>query len=198
MITILAILCLCVAVQAQTREQEICRQENETCRRNERRLGVQNDVSTTFNNHCRRQSGIRNWRNVSRCELSLATCRCKYLIWNNYISYKNIIFYYQTTIDLTVTLERCAVINCKNVRNSIDGGVTARPPTSRRTTRRILTPDDLELLVGPQLPVVLQLLDLLVELHVVVLQQLELLEELHVVVRQLLELRLVDLLKNNS
>lgn len=137
MITILAILCLCVAVQAQTREQEICRQENETCRRNERRLGVQNDVSTTFNNHCRRQSGNRNWRNVSRCELSLATCRCKYLIWNNYISYKNIIFYYQTTIDLTVTLERCDVINCKNVRNSIDGGVTARPPTSRRTTRRI-------------------------------------------------------------
>lgn len=61
-----------------------------------------------------------------------------------------------------------------------------------------LTPDDLELLVGPQLLVVLQLLDLLVELHVVVLQQLELLEELHVVVRQLLELRLVDLLKNNS
>nr|AAA65111.1 L71-3 [Drosophila melanogaster] len=108
---IFAILCLCMAVQAQTREQEICRQENETCRRNERRLGVQNDVSTTFNNHCRRQSGIRNWRNVSRCELSLATCR--------------------------LTLERCAVINCKNVRNSIDGGVTARPPTSRRTTRRI-------------------------------------------------------------
>ncbi|EDW41610.1 salivary glue protein Sgs-3 [Drosophila sechellia] len=105
-----AILCLCVAVQAQNREQEICRKENETCRRNERRLGVQNDVSNTFNNHCSRQPGIRNWRNVSRCELSLATCR--------------------------LTLERCAVINCRNVRNSIDGG-SGRPPTSRTTTPRI-------------------------------------------------------------
>ncbi|XP_043649722.1 salivary glue protein Sgs-3 [Drosophila teissieri] len=102
----LAVICLCAAVQAQS---DICRKENETCRRNERRLGVQNEVSTIFNNQCRRQPGVRNWRNVSRCELSLATCR--------------------------LTIERCAAINCENVRTSIDGGVTGRPPTPRTTPR---------------------------------------------------------------
>ncbi|XP_041564142.1 salivary glue protein Sgs-3 [Drosophila elegans] len=115
---IFAIVCLCVAVQAQTtvrpRDREICQTENAKCLRNERRLGRESDISNIFNNHCR--GADRSWRNITRCELSLATCR--------------------------LTLENCSLINCQNVKRTLGGGgVTGRPPTSpRTTTRRTPTP----------------------------------------------------------
>ncbi|XP_017086218.1 uncharacterized protein LOC108118171 [Drosophila eugracilis] len=109
-----AFVCLFVAIQAQTprpADREICRIENEKCKRNERRLGRDNDISNIFNEHCRR-SGITNWRSVSRCELSLATCR--------------------------LTLERCSTISCENVRRSLSAG---GPPTPRTTTPTPAIPD---------------------------------------------------------
>ncbi|KAI8036656.1 hypothetical protein M5D96_010457 [Drosophila gunungcola] len=116
---IFAIVCLCVAVQAQStvrpRDPEICQTENAKCLRNERRLGRESDISNIFNNHCR--GADRSWRNISRCELSMATCR--------------------------LTLENCSLINCHNVKRTLGGGgVTGRPPTpsSRTTTRRTPTP----------------------------------------------------------
>ncbi|XP_017053030.1 salivary glue protein Sgs-3 [Drosophila ficusphila] len=120
---IIAIACLCVAVQAQTvrpGDRDICQDQNRRCLENERRLGRDNDVSNAFNNHCRNTVG--NWRNVSRCELSNAVCK--------------------------LTLERCATVTCANVRGAIGGrtppgGPTTRipdPAGPRTTTRRNPTP----------------------------------------------------------
>ncbi|KAH8360843.1 hypothetical protein KR084_008664, partial [Drosophila pseudotakahashii] len=109
---VLAFACLCVAVEAQTpRPSNICGTENTKCRQNERRLGRNSDVSNIFNNHCRQAPGNSNWRNVTRCELALASCR--------------------------LTVERCAAINCANVRRSLGGGGPGGPPTPRTTTPRI-------------------------------------------------------------
>ncbi|XP_044317576.1 uncharacterized protein LOC123038080 [Drosophila rhopaloa] len=122
---IFAIACLCVAVQAQTgrpRDREICANENSRCERNQRRLGRDNDVSNVFNNHCRQSN--RGWRNISHCELTLATCR--------------------------LTLENCSIINCANVRRSLAGGTTGRPtPSSRTTTPRIPSPQTTRRGPGP-------------------------------------------------
>uniref|UniRef100_A0A6P4E0C1 Uncharacterized protein LOC108039009 n=1 Tax=Drosophila rhopaloa TaxID=1041015 RepID=A0A6P4E0C1_DRORH len=92
-ILFIAFICLCVAVQAQDRE--ICRRIRERCDSRAERNGRTNDVSDIFNENCRRLD--RRWRNISRCELTWATCQ--------------------------LTLERCETLSCDNVRRVL----TRRP-----------------------------------------------------------------------
>ncbi|KAH8339334.1 hypothetical protein KR074_012315, partial [Drosophila pseudoananassae] len=86
-----AILCLLAAAMAQENAREVCRRVNERCLRSAGNHGPNNDISNIFNEWCRRQN--RNWRNISRCELTRATCR--------------------------LTLERCRSLSCENVRDAL-------------------------------------------------------------------------------
>ncbi|EDV40167.2 uncharacterized protein Dana_GF10383 [Drosophila ananassae] len=67
--------CLGVAVLAQER-LAMCRRMALRCQNRQTRNGRSNDVTRVFNQQCR--SRIRNWRDISRCELGRATCQsCK-------------------------------------------------------------------------------------------------------------------------
>ncbi|KAH8296570.1 hypothetical protein KR054_008008, partial [Drosophila jambulina] len=104
---IIALLVLCVSVQAQTPRpdlREVCRRQNERCLSRENRNGRTNEVTNIFNNHCR--SSNRNWRNVTRCELARANCQ--------------------------LTLVRCSTLTCANVRNTLGGGGGGGRPTTPR------------------------------------------------------------------
>ncbi|KAH8300490.1 hypothetical protein KR018_009127, partial [Drosophila ironensis] len=85
-----ALLCICVAVQAQ--DNELCRRIHERCLSRVTRNGRTNDVSDIFNRWCHEQN--RRWRPISRCELVQATCR--------------------------LTAERCRILSCENVREALD------------------------------------------------------------------------------
>ncbi|KAH8246275.1 hypothetical protein KR038_009442, partial [Drosophila bunnanda] len=100
----LLILGLCVSVQAQTRRpdlREVCRRQSQRCRSQENRNGRTNEVTNIFNNFCRGSN--RNWRNVTRCELTRATCE--------------------------LTLVRCSTLSCANVRRTLSGGDGGGRPT---------------------------------------------------------------------
>lgn len=72
--TILVFTCLGVAVLAQER-LAVCRRMALRCQNRQTRNGRSNDVTRVFNQQCR--SRIRNWRDISRCELGRATCQCE-------------------------------------------------------------------------------------------------------------------------
>ncbi|XP_020803240.1 uncharacterized protein LOC110179990 [Drosophila serrata] len=97
-----------VTVEAQTRRpinRQICQRQNERCLRNEPRNGRNNDISEIFNQWCRGSNP--RWRNISRCELTRATCR--------------------------LTLENCATLSCENVRRALreERTTTTRRPGPR-------------------------------------------------------------------
>ncbi|KAH8256058.1 hypothetical protein KR026_005849, partial [Drosophila bipectinata] len=118
-ITFLVLSCLGVAVLSQER-QAMCRRMASRCQSRQTRNGRSNDVTRVFNQQCRRR--IRNWQDISRCELGRATCQ--------------------------LTWESCQTISCANVRRVLGGGgsnpsprtTTRRTPTPRTTTRRNPTP----------------------------------------------------------
>ncbi|XP_034122949.1 uncharacterized protein LOC117580475 isoform X2 [Drosophila guanche] len=112
---LLAIGCICVASQETTvspRNRDICRRQNTRCVRNQERLGTTNDVTTAFNNQCRRSN--RSWSEVTRCQLADATCQ--------------------------LTLERCRTLSCNNVRRALQSGPTNPTPRTRTTRRPTRTP----------------------------------------------------------
>ncbi|KAH8316074.1 hypothetical protein KR067_013142, partial [Drosophila pandora] len=82
-----------IAVQAQdpSQAQAACRRISNRC--TNAHQNQQNDVSGAFNRACRIID--RNWRAISRCELTRATCACKYLKHNQILKDKqNIILFY--------------------------------------------------------------------------------------------------------
>ncbi|KAH8312957.1 hypothetical protein KR067_003655, partial [Drosophila pandora] len=107
--TIIVFTCLGVAVLAQER-LAMCRRMALRCQNRQTRNGRSNDVTRVFNQQCR--SRIRNWRDISRCELGRATCQ---LTWEN-----------------------CQTLSCANVRRALGGG--GSNPSPRTTTRRTPTP----------------------------------------------------------
>ncbi|KAH8339335.1 hypothetical protein KR074_012314, partial [Drosophila pseudoananassae] len=105
----LVLSCVGVAVLSQER-QAMCRRMASRCQSRQTRNGRSNDVSRVFNQQCRRR--IRNWQDISRCELGRATCQ--------------------------LTWESCQTISCANVRRVLGGG--GSNPSPRTTTRRTPTP----------------------------------------------------------
>ncbi|KAH8312954.1 hypothetical protein KR067_003651, partial [Drosophila pandora] len=99
-----------IAVQAQdpSQAQAACRRISNRC--TNAHQNQQNDVSGAFNRACRIID--RNWRAISRCELTRATC--------------------------ALTWENCQTLSCANVRRALGGG--GSHPSPRTTTRRTPTP----------------------------------------------------------
>ncbi|KAH8360841.1 hypothetical protein KR084_008662, partial [Drosophila pseudotakahashii] len=110
---VLAFVCLCVVVQAQS-NREICRRVHERCLSRADRNGRNNDVSDIFNENCRRND--RRWHNITRCELARATCICKPLSLNIILKIFINFEYYLCA----VTLERCDTLSCDNVRRALE------------------------------------------------------------------------------
>ncbi|KAH8351503.1 hypothetical protein KR059_005025 [Drosophila kikkawai] len=108
-----ALVCLLAAVQAQTREptpREICQTVNERCLSRVPVHRNRSEVTDILNGRCRRRH--RGWRNITRCELARATCQ--------------------------LTIERCATLSCKNIREALAGdrATTTRRTPASTTTRR--------------------------------------------------------------
>ncbi|XP_070135510.1 serine/arginine repetitive matrix protein 1-like [Drosophila bipectinata] len=105
---ILVLSCLGVAVLSQER-QAMCRRMASRCQSRQTRNGRSNDVSRLFNQQCRRR--IRNWQDISRCELGRATCQ--------------------------LTLMSCYALSCERVRRVLEPPrpTTPCPCTTRRPPR---------------------------------------------------------------